>query len=170
MTRLAQWEGYARALARGLALIGFVGLLAMALGITADVLLRWLFSSPIHGLEDVNGILIGIVVISFFPALLVDRGNVTLEFAGQALGPRVSDWLDAFAHLITLALMTLIAWQLFGHAAEISAQETLILRLPTAPGWWLTAALAAVCVPVQVIVFLVHLARALRGPDAAAQG
>lgn len=164
MTMLEHSERAARVLARGLALIGFAGLLIMALGISTDVLLRWLFSSPIRGLEDVNGILIGIIVMSFFPALLVDRGNVTLEFAGRLLGPRAGDWLDTFAHFVTLALMTLIAWQLVGHAARISTQETLILRLPTAPGWWLTAALAAVCVPVQGIVFLVHLARAITGP------
>ena len=42
------------------------------------------------------------------------------------------------------------------------------MRDPSRPNRWLTAALFALCVPMQLLVFLVQLGRALTGQTAAA--
>ncbi len=149
------------------AFVGLAGLLAMSLAILVDVTLRWLFGTPLHGLDDVNGILISIIVAAFFPVLLVERKNVTIDVLGKLLGPRSMEWLNAFGHLVTLLFISVVAWQVAEHAARVATQETLILRLPAAPGWWLTAALFALCVPMQLLVFAVQLGRAVTGQTAA---
>ncbi len=163
MNRLLGLEKHVVRWARAIAFVGLIGLLVMALAILADVTLRWLVNVPIPGLEDLNGVLISIVVASFFPALLIERKNVSLELFGLLVAPARREWFNSFGHLVTLFFIAVIAWQLVLHAGSVADQETLILRLPTAPGWWFAAALFALCVPVQLLVFVVHLARAVTG-------
>ena len=163
MIRLLGIERHVVRWARAIAFVGLIGLLVMALAILADVTLRWLFNSPIPGLEDLNGVLVSIIVASFFPALLIERKNVSLELFGRLVAPARREWFNSFGHLVTLVFIAVIAWQLVLHAGSVGEQVTLILRLPTAPGWWFAAAVFALCVPVQLLVFLVHLARAVTG-------
>ena len=155
----------ARKIAEAIALAGLTCLLIQAAVIVIDVLLRWLFNSPIFGMEDINQILLAAILASFFPALLIERQNITIDFLGRALGPRVSSWFDVFGHTITLLLFVIVAWQLAVYAIEVRTQTTLILRIPVSPGWWLTTGLMALCVPVQIIVVAVHLRIALNDHD-----
>lgn len=167
MKALLRIEARVAVWARRVAFIGLIGLLGQSLAISLDVLLRWIAGTPIYGLEDVNAIVITVIVAAFFPVLLAERGNVTISFLGDYLGkrmsPRVPAGLDAFGHLVTFVFITIIAWQVFLHAADLGSQETLILRLPAAPGWWVTSVLLGMCVPIQFLVFLVHGARAVTG-------
>jgi hypothetical protein len=50
-----------------------------------------------------------------------------------------------------------VAWQLAVYAHEVRLQTTLILQLPVAPAWWLTAVLMALCVPVQALVLMAQI-------------
>lgn len=151
--------------ARAVAFLGLAGLLLQALTIFADVILRWLFDAPIHGLEDINRVAIGVIVACFFPMLLIERKNVSLRFFGMMFGPRGREWLNVFGHLVTLVFITVVAWQLGLHAGSVAAQESLILKLPSAPGWWAAAAIFWFCVPVQLVVMLVHVGRAVIGRE-----
>ncbi len=153
-------ENTESAIRRGAVLVAKLGvalLLLQAFLIVADGLARWWFSKPIHGLEDVSGLMISIIVASLFPAILIGRQNIRVTIFGRFLTPKAATWLDVFGHFVLLAFITIIAWQFTLYAAETRAQTTLILRLPTAPTMWLTAAILLACAPIQGFVLLTEI-------------
>ncbi len=83
---------------RWVAFLGLVGLLAVALGTMGDVLLRWLFNSPIEGFEEVSELTFAIIVAACFPAGLIQGHNITIRLLGKGLGRRADQWLEAFGH------------------------------------------------------------------------
>jgi len=153
------------------ALLGAAGVLLIALAVTADVLMRWLFNSPILGVDDLSRFVMAVVVSSFFPAGLARGQFVTIRFLGKALGVRAGLWLEFFGALATLVVFAIFAWRILGYAVEVSRSglATVVLQLPQAPWWWLVAVIFALCVPIQAVVVIERLARAIGGtpPDPA---
>ncbi len=160
IARLDEWAGR---LVHGLAAIGLCGLIFQAVAIVADVVSRWLFNAPILGMEDINGLLIVVIVASFFPAVLYDRGNIAIDVVGRMFGKRGAEALNAFGHLVTLAFFIILAWQLLRHTEDVSQRITQILELPVQPMWWLATAIMFFAVPIQLLVFIVHLHAAITG-------
>jgi TRAP-type C4-dicarboxylate transport system permease small subunit len=146
-----------------LAAVGLCGLIFQALAIVVDVLFRWLMNSPLLGMEDVNGLLIVVIVASFFPAVLHDRGNISIDVVGRLFGARGAEILNAFAHLVTLGFFVILAWQLFRYTLDIQGRFTQILELPVQPMWWIATGIIMLCVPIQLLVFIVHLRGAITG-------
>lgn len=148
---------------RALALVGFFGLLVLALMTTVDILCRWLINQPIYGVNDVSAIVMAVVIAACLPANLAERQNITVEFLGGALGPRGKAALDAFGGIVTLLFVTVLAWRFIPYSAEIarSGQTTWVLKLPVAPAWWVATALLMLSVPVQLVVIAADVARML---------
>ena len=71
-------------------------------------------------------------------------------------------------------MFAIFAWRIFEYALEVTRTglATTVLELPQGPWWWVVAALFALCVPIQAVVVIERLARAIRGipPDPAAGG
>jgi TRAP-type C4-dicarboxylate transport system permease small subunit len=153
---------------RAMALVGFFGLLVLALMTTLDIGSRWLFGLPIHGVNDVSAIVMAVVIAACVPANLAARQNITVEFLGNALGPRCKAFLDAFGGLFTLAFVAVMACQFIPYSMEVtrSGQTTWVLQLPVAPGWWIATALLLVSVPVQVLIVVFDFSRAFRSTAA----
>jgi len=137
-------------------------LLFQALLIMADGLSRWWFATPIHGLEDVTSLIIGVIVASFFPAILIDRRNIRVPIVGRFFGDHVSKILDVFGHFVLLLFVSCIAWQFALYALAVRHQTTLILRLPVAPSLFVIAAILLFCVFVQCFVLLSELRAAVK--------
>lgn len=150
-----------------IALIGFFGLLVLAVMTTLDICSRWLFGAPIHGVNDVSAIVMAVVIAACVPANLAARQNITVEFLGNMLRPRAKAFLDGFGGLFTLAFIGLMAWQFIPYAIEVtnSGQTTWVLKLPIAPGWWIATVLLLISVPVQLTVVLFDFSRAFRSDD-----
>lgn len=149
---------------RAMALIGFLGLLILALMTSVDITSRWLFGAPLHGVNDVSAIVMAVVIAACVPANLAARQNITVEFLGNMLGPRGKAFLDGFGGLFTLAFIALMAWQFIPYSMEVtlSGQTTWVLKLPIAPGWWIATALLLISVPVQLVIVLFDFSRAFR--------
>ena len=140
-----------------LALSGVGGLLALSLLTIADVVGR-LFGRPIPGFSDIATLATAVIIPSFFPILLLRRGNITLRpFASFGDGPaRV---LDAFGSLLTAIFMVLMAWQYVRFATEAtgSGERMAVLRWSVAPWWWAVAGMVAVTAVVAVAVWVTDL-------------
>ena len=147
----------------GLAALGVCGLIVQSFAIVTDVLFRWLFNSPVQGMEDLNGLLIIAIVASFFPAVLHNRANVSINVVGKLFGPRGAEVLNSFGHLMTLIFFAILAWQLIRYTLSLDDRITQILELPVQPMWWIAAIIMAACVPVQVLVLIAHLRWAVTG-------
>ena len=152
-------------LTRRVAFIGLIGLLLVAIATMVDVLLRFLFNSPIEGYEDVTQLLFAIIVAACFPAGLLQGRNITIRFLGKALGPRAELWLEALGAAVTFVFFVLVTWQIAVFAADEMANDryTQTLELRTGPWWWLITAIIVMCVPVQMMVALVATVRAVTG-------
>jgi TRAP-type C4-dicarboxylate transport system permease small subunit len=150
---------------RVLAIAGFVALLAVALTTMVDVAMRWLANSPIQGLNDINGLAVAIVIASCLPLVVAQRQNISIRFLGEAAGPAVARWLDAFGSAALLAFVALIAWQLALHTAGMaeSGRTTWHLRIPVTPYWTVATILVALCVPAQAIALVADVVRAITG-------
>jgi hypothetical protein len=141
-----------------LALSGVGGLLALSLLTIADVVGR-LFGRPIPGFADIATLATAVIIPSFFPILLLRRGNITLRpFAsfGEGGPARV---LDAFGSLLTAIFMVLMAWQYVRFATEVtgSGERMAVLRWSVAPWWWAVAGMVAVTAVVAVAVWVTDL-------------
>ncbi|MBI1200970.1 MAG: TRAP transporter small permease subunit [Rhodopseudomonas sp.] len=161
------WQRLLR-ITQGMALVGFFGLLILAVMTTLDVLSRWLFSAPIYGVNDVSAIVMAVVIAACLPANLAARQNITVDFLGNLLGWRAKAFFDGLGGLVTLLFIGLVAWQFVPYTIEVtrSGQTTWVLKLPIAPGWWIATAFLLMSVPVQLTVAVFDLSRAFgRRPD-----
>lgn len=150
---------------RWLALVGLVGLVAVALVTIADVLMRWLLSMPVDGVSEISRLVVAVSIASFFPMALAERHHISIEFLGAALGPRARLWIDALAHLVTSVFFMVLGWQFILYTLEIgeSGETTWLLAWVVAPWWWVTTVFMLICVPVQVLIFYHQMQRAISG-------
>ncbi len=158
-TEAGALDGALRRAARLLATVGVIVLLAQSASIVADAFSRWLFNTPIPGMEDVNIVMIAVTVASFMPALFIERANITVNLVGRAAGPRVSAWLDAFGHLLAFVFIVLLAWQYLLYAVDLGPTYTVILELPKRPGALIVSALLGVSAVFQGVVLAVAVSR-----------
>jgi TRAP-type C4-dicarboxylate transport system permease small subunit len=131
-------------LARSFAVLGSALLLALSLAISVNILLRWLFSAPVHAVGDLATLVTAVAIAAATPLCFLRQGNITVTLLGDAtsrLSPVIGRVLDLFGALVTVGLMSAMAWQLLRHALQTSSSgaTTLVLRWPTAPFWWVVA-------------------------------
>ncbi len=139
--------------------------MVIAFSIVVDVLMRWLFNSPIMAVDDLNKFNVAIVVASFFPLGLVAKQFVTIRFLGKAMGTRSALWLEVVGAVGTLIVFFLLAWQFFMFTSEVqtSGLATVVLEVHQAPWWWAVTAIIVLCVPTQIAVLLDSLYQAVTG-------
>jgi len=144
------------------AFFGMLALVAFVLMTIADVLMRWLFNSPINGVADAGPLIVAIVAAAFFPLSLAGRHHVSIGFLGSFLGTRATIWLEAFAALVTWVFFILLAWQIVRYTVELRqlGQTTWVVQIPIAPWWVVVSAFLVVCVAVQLGVVLTAFFRA----------
>lgn len=147
-------------LARALALVGFTGLLILALMTTLDVLLRWLFKAPLQGVNDVSSVVMAVVIAACIPANLAMKQNIRVEVFGALGGRFVHKLLEAFSSILTLVFILLIAWQFVPYAASLKAggDRTWVLGWPVWPWWSVAAVMMWLAAFVQTMVLATDIA------------
>lgn len=166
-------EARLRIACQTLSLIGFAGLLVLAIITSLDVILRWTLGMPIQGVNDVSSVVMAVVISSCIPANLAMKQNISVEVFGTLASPRTKAALNVFASSITLVFIVLIAWQFIPYVSSLRANgdRTWVLGWQIWP-WWTTASgmmiLAAIA---QIVVFLADLTALVRGdyPTAASE-
>ncbi|MCW1931053.1 TRAP transporter small permease [Pararhodobacter zhoushanensis] len=150
-----------------LALLGFAGLLLLALMTSLDALLRSAFSAPIHGVNDVSAVVMAVVISACIPANLAQRRNITVEVLGSLLGKTVNQVLTLFAGVVVLVVIGLMAWKFipYTEGMYLSGRQTWVLAWPVWP-WWAAATLflifAAFVQALNVFADVMALIRMLR--------
>lgn len=136
------WSARVERAAAGLALAAVGGLLLLAAGTAVDVLLRFVFASPIRGFVDIASLTGAVLLAACFPHVLVSRTNISVDILGRSLGSGFKTALDRFAAVVTAAFFALMAWQYVRFAMEMHETQQLIpvLRWPVWL-WWSAVAL-----------------------------
>lgn len=139
---------------RNVALVGFCGLVVMALLITWDGLARYLGAPRISGFADYGEVVFPLVIASCFPAVLLRQTNVTVRVIGTGAGLRVNAALEFFGALVTLAFFAVLVWQfvLLAGQYQSGGRTTRTIAVPLAPWWYGTIAVISLCLPVQIFV------------------
>lgn len=142
------------ALTRRVAVIGFSGLVVLALLTMADALFRWSGLPRIPGFGDYGEVVFPIVIATCFPAGLLQGHNITIRFLGRAVGRKGAAWPELFGSTATLLFFCLLVWQFINYTADLGAngRTTGTLELILAPWWWIATAVMALTVPVQAMI------------------
>jgi TRAP-type C4-dicarboxylate transport system permease small subunit len=91
--------------------IGVFFALIMMVLTTADVVLRYLFNSPIRGVFELTEFMMLIMVGFGLAYTQLKKDNIFVEIVAERLPRRVQAALDVFAYLLGFTVFGLIAWQ-----------------------------------------------------------
>jgi TRAP-type C4-dicarboxylate transport system permease small subunit len=109
----------AERVAQGLALVGALGLIAMLVHVSADVLSRNLFGRPVPATNEIVS-RYWMVGIAFLPLAWVERGRamISVELVDMLLTERLRRLSDALIAALATAIYGAIAWVTWADAAE----------------------------------------------------
>lgn len=142
--RITVWSKY-------VAYAALIGLIVITGATLLDVLLRFLFNSPLYGLNDVISLAMPVVISGCFPAGLALRSNICIRFLGDALGQRAALWFEVFGDLMLTVFVAVIAWQVTIYAGELGSRETPLLGWPVQPTWYVVSVMVGLAIAVGVV-------------------
>lgn len=125
-----------------------------------NVVGRWLFDEPLRGTVELTQLaMVGIVYLGMAYAQQQDS-HITVNLLYERLGRRWRAALDAFAAVVGIAVVALIAWRLYVYADVLQAggQTTASRRIPLHP----FAYLAIVGLTAYVLALATTFVRSLR--------
>lgn len=146
--------------------LGAVIILLMTLHVTADVLFKVGFDTPIIGtLEFVTYVYMVACIFLPLPHVQSDRSLIIVELFTQKLSAQAIARLDAMGTLLTAAYIGLIAWwggvQAIGKTAIGETVDATYFELPVWPMRWV---LVACCAVMALIAFVQVFDRRWRLP------
>jgi TRAP-type transport system small permease protein len=111
----------------------FIGI--VALDIFVSVLLRYFFAVQIPDSYDFGRLLLGILIFWGIAATSYRGNHITVDLLYANVGPRLQRFIDVFATLVLLFVVTVQTYTLFDKVASTRADNVLTfdLRLPVWP-------------------------------------
>ena len=139
-----------------IALVGFTGLVMIALLTFYDGAARYLDLPRISGFADVGELLFPIIIASCFPALLIRQKNLTIRVLGRVAGDAIVRYADLAAAVAVLIFFTLLGLQFVQMTLDFHAarRTTATIEIPTAVFWMIATSILWLCVPIQLLVVL----------------
>ena len=139
----------------------FVGIVAADIFIS--VILRKLFSTSIPDSYDFGRQLLGILIFWGIAATSYRGGHITVDLVWSAAGPRMKRFIDIFATLVLLFVVTVQTATLFDKVRSTYADNVLTfdLNLPT----WPLAAVAWIGDVCAVVLIAIRTWRLIFQPE-----
>src|SRR6266481_1795659 len=112
---------------------GFVGIVAA--NIFISVLLRNTLNTAIPDSFDIGRLLLGILIFWGIAACSYRGGHITVDLVWANVGPKYQRWIDVFATLVLLFVVTVQTYTLVDKVVSTYRDNVLTfdLRLPTWP-------------------------------------
>jgi TRAP-type C4-dicarboxylate transport system permease small subunit len=132
-------EKAADRMAGWLALLGTLGLAAIVINVTADIVSRNLFAVAVPAtIEMVSRYYMPLV--AFLPLAWVERRNemISVVIFSQHFGPGALRWMDGFVALLSTGTYALICYATWIDAVKNYETGTFVLSLTTALAVWPT--------------------------------
>lgn len=159
MPALKKFETFNRKISSAIEVVGVIGLLAIVLITTVDVIGAKIFLHPIFGALDIIT-QAQLISMTFAAAstLIIGR-HIAVELFVSRLPKRVQMVVGLFVNLLGLGLFVLLTWRLTEHAhyLQTANEVSSTARIPLHPFAY-CAALA--CVPV-CLVYLFYLIKSI---------
>ncbi len=159
MTRLDRLNHQATTVTQQVALVGFTGLVLIALLTFYDGAARYLDLPRVSGFSDFGELLFPIVIASCFPALLIQQKNLTIRVLGRLVGDGAARWADGGAAVAVLIFFLLLGTQFVQMTLDFhsAGRTTATIEIPTALFWMIASSTLWLCVPIQLLVVLLRL-------------
>jgi len=119
----------------GLMLVGLMGLTVV------DVVLRYLFHSPVFGARDAAKLML-LTLVAFSVAYSARTGGqISIEVFSARMGPRVLRWTELFVRLVATAMLLVLTWRLWhsGQNAGKFGEASLTLQISFQPFYFILA-------------------------------
>jgi TRAP-type transport system small permease protein len=126
---VALWGG-------GLMLGGLTGLTVV------DVVLRYIFNSPIYGARDAAKLILLVMIALSVAYSARTGGQISIEVFSSMMRPRLLRWMDVFDRCIATAMLLVLTWRLWhsGQNAGKFGEASLALQIPYKPFYIILAA------------------------------
>ena len=112
------------------------GVLAIMMFLTmADVVLRYIFNSPLTGAYEVIEYMMAIVVPFGIVYCAYERSHVSVDVVFDRLPKPMQDLMSCITSFVILCLFLLVAWQNISYIHEIYSSKltTAVLYIPSFP-------------------------------------
>ncbi len=118
-SRMYFMERAADRVAQGVALVGALGLVALLVHVTSDVVMRGVFDRPIPATNEIVSRYY-MVLIAFLPLAWVERERamISVELLDTVMSPAVRRVSDVAIALLATAIYAAIAWVTWGDAMK----------------------------------------------------
>src|SRR5471032_2553638 len=138
---------------------GFVGLVAADIFIS--VLLRYFFSVSIPDGYDFGRLMLGILIFWGIAATSYRGTHITVDLVWGNVGPRQQRWIDVFATLVLLFVVTVQTWTLFDKVRGTYNDHvtTFDMHMPTWPFFavaWAGDVSAALLIAIRTYRLIFH--------------
>ncbi len=132
-------------------------LLLMMLLTFVDVVARYVFNRPVRGAFEVTELMLVVLIFAGLPLVSYVDEHVTMDFIDRVVGPRARARLERGVHVVTTAIMTLLAWLVWLKADRIWGYRdaTDVLRIVYGPFVYFMAVMIG-------LTGLIHLYKAFR--------
>jgi TRAP-type C4-dicarboxylate transport system permease small subunit len=148
------------------AILAAAAIAFIALGVTADVAVRFAAGTTIRWMLEVSEYLLFAMTFLGAPAVLRAGAHTAVDVVIDRLPPAGRRGATLLTHAIGLVTSVGVAW--YGSLATLQAWRggTMVFKQITFPEWWLYA-LIAFCGVLLVIEFTRLIVRTLRGEETA---
>jgi TRAP-type transport system small permease protein len=138
---------------------GFVGIVAA--NIFVAVLLRNIFNYSIPDAFDIGRLMLGILIFWGIAATSYRGTHITVDLIWGNVGPRYQRWIDVFATLVLLFVVTVQTWTLFDKVRGTYEDNvtTFDLHLPTWPFFavaWIGDVSAVLLIAIRTYRLIFH--------------
>ena len=132
-------------------------LFAMMVLTFVDVVARYVFSRPVRGAFEVTELMLVVLIFAGLPLVSYADEHVTMDFVDRLLRPSVRARLTRGVHVVTAAIMALLAWLVWLKADRIWGYRdaTDVLRIVYGPFVYFMAVMIA-------LASVIHLYGAFR--------
>ena len=112
--------------------VGVAVLFLLMILTSLDVILRYLFNSPIDGTFELTELMM--VVTIFFALAYTEskKSHISVELIVDLLPQRSQAVIDSITALLSFGIISVIIWQgvLFTHEAVLSGEHSALLKIP----------------------------------------
>ncbi|WP_113153402.1 TRAP transporter small permease [Nitratireductor sp. OM-1] len=134
-------------------------LVALTLVTVADVIGRYLLSSPLPGAAEYTEILLMAIVFMGLPAVCLDDGHISVDLLTASLKGMAAKVQLNLGRLLVSVVLGLVSWQLWKHGAQLESynEVTVYLRAPLGPFARATAVIAGISAIITFVMAVLRL-------------
>jgi len=118
----------------------FIAILCLLLltFVTVNALMRYLFSKPLWGAEEINGFLLGAIILIGLGPVLKEKGHIRVEILSVLLPAKIKHILELLNSIFTIVWSTIMVIGVVSYGQYILAisKRTQTLEIPVASVYW----------------------------------